>query len=219
LTNPMNMHALPQSMALVETDDGRWFAGFAPETEQPDWILLVQHAPTTIVPAALDQRSDVCQGYGCREEAIEAYRAWHEAAVLPIAWQTLAASTEVYPERNAWYLEEIARLTGDSTPLLSCGIDVSAVVITDDRFGSNSFIAVAGTTIDETVEALYQRVYRWYCQQQVLQACANGETAHPSKQAQRCRISCSPSGPASISHSLVLEGNEHEQKSESSKAS
>ena len=218
MTNPMNMHALPQGMALVETDEGRWFAGFAPETEQPHWILLVKHATTTIVPAALDQRSDVRQGYGCREEAIEAYRAWHEAAVLPIVWQTLAASTEVYPERNAWYLEEIARLTGDSTPRLSCGIDVSAVVMTD-RFGSNSFIAAAGTTIDEAVEALYQRVYRWYCQQQVLLACASGETARPSKQAQRCRISGSPSGPVSISHALVLEGNEHEQKSESSKAS
>ena len=218
MTNPMNRHALPQGMALVETDEGRWFAGCAPETEQPNWILLMKHATTTIVPAALDQHSDVCHGYGCREEAIEAYRAWHEAAVLPIVWQTLAASTEVYPERNAWYLEEIARLTGDSIPLLSCGIDVSAVVMTD-RFGSNSFIAVAGTTIDETVESLYQRVYRWYCQQQALQACASGETACPSKQAQRCRISGSPSGPVSISHALVLEGNEHEQKSESSKAS
>ncbi len=218
MTSPMNMHALPQGMALVETDDGRWFAGFAPETEQPNWILLVKHVTTTIVPAALDQHSDVCQGYGCREEAIEAYRAWHEAAVLPIVWQTLAASTEVYPERNAWYLEEIARLAGDSIPRLSCGIDVSAVVMTD-RFGSNGFIAVAGTTIDETVEALYQRVYRWYCQQQVLLAYASGETARPSKQAQRCRVSCSPSGPVNISYSLVLEGNEHEQQSASSKAS
>ncbi len=218
MTSPMNMHALPQGMALVETDDGRWFAGFAPETEQPNWILLVKHVTTTIVPAALGQHSDVCQGYGCREEAIEAYRAWHEAAVLPIVWQTLAASTEVYPERNAWYLEEIARLAGDSIPRLSCGIDVSAVVMTD-RFGSNGFIAVAGTTIDETVEALYQRVYRWYCQQQVLLAYASGETARPSKQAQRCRVSCSPSGPVNISYSLVLEGNEHEQQSASSKAS
>ena len=60
MTNPINMHALPQGMALEETDDGRWFAGFAPETEQPNWILLMKHATTTIVPAALDQRSDVC---------------------------------------------------------------------------------------------------------------------------------------------------------------
>src|SRR5260370_5011712 len=124
MTSPMNMHALPQGMALVETDDGRWFAGFAPETGQPNWILLVKHTTTTIIPAALDQRSDACQGYGCREEAIEAYRAWHEAAVFPIVWQTLAASTEVYPERNAWFLQDIARLARDSTQLLSCGIEI-----------------------------------------------------------------------------------------------
>ena len=218
MTNPIKTDALPQGMALVETDDGRWFAAFAPDGATPRSLHLLGDATATLIPPALAQRSEACQGYGCRKEAIEACYAWHEAAALPVQWQTLAASTEVYPERNAWYLEEIARLTGDSTPRLSCGIDVSAVVMTD-RSGSNGVITAVGTTIDEAVEALYQRVYRWYCQQQVLLACASGETSRPPKQALRCRISGSPSGPVSISHSFVLEGNEHEQKSESSKAS
>ena len=218
MTNPMKTDALPQGMALVETDDGRWFAAFAPEGAIPRSLLVLLDATTTLIPPALDQRYEACQGYNCREEAIEAYHAWHEAAALPVQWQTLAASTEIYPERNVWYLEEIARLTGDSTPRLSCGIDVSATVMTD-RSGSNGVITAVGTTIDEAVEALYQRVYGWYCQEPVLQACERGETAHPSTRAPRHRVGCSLSEPINISHTLVLEGNEHEQKSASSKAS
>ena len=218
MTNPLKTNALPQGMALIETADGRWFAAFAPDGATPRSLLVLLDATTTLIPPAFDQGSDACQGYGCREEAIEAYRAWQEAAMLPVQWHILAASTEIYPERNAWYLEEIARLTGDSTPRVSCGINASATVLTD-RSGSNSVITAIGTTIDEAVEALYQRVYRWYCQEPVLQACERGETAHPSTRARRHRVGCSLSEPINISHTLVLEGNEHEQKSASSKAS
>ncbi len=132
---------LPKGMALVETFDGRWFPAFTPDTKKPYWVLSLEDAATTIIPPALDPLIDPYQGYDCREEAFGAYHAWHEAAVLPVHWQVLATHTEVYPERNAWYLDEITHLTGNYTPLLACGTDVYAAVI------------------DEALEALYQRVY------------------------------------------------------------
>ena len=82
------------------------------------------------IPPALAPFHDPAQGYDSREEAIEACRAWREAAELPDEWRGLAARTELYPERNAWYLDEIARLTGGGdTPHLHCGISVHAVVL------------------------------------------------------------------------------------------
>ena len=36
-----------------------------------------------------------------------------------LQWEHLAVSTEVYPERNAWYVDEIVHLTGDTPGCLS----------------------------------------------------------------------------------------------------
>jgi len=160
---------LPKGMALVETSDGRWYPAFTIGETKPPWVHLIEEdALTGFIPPALDSLMKPCQGYACREEAIEACQAWHEAAVAPVHWETLAAHTEVYPERNAWYLDEIARLTGDHTPLLSYGLSVHGVVIAAWNGGS-AIIDVTGATPDEAIEALYQRVYERSCLHQVVQ--------------------------------------------------
>src|SRR5215831_18610799 len=113
MTQPMNTEVLPQGMALVETFDGRWFPAFAPPRENPlRWVHLMGGPPD--IPPALDL--DPSEGYQSREEAIGACWAWHEAARLPFEWERLAAHTEVYPERTAWYLDEIAQLIGNGRP-------------------------------------------------------------------------------------------------------
>jgi len=121
MTNPMKMDALPEGMALVETDAGRWFAACGPLSEEMPHRVFLLKGTSTDIPPALGQVDEPGQGYGSREEAIAAYRAWLEAARLPMHWRELAARTEVYPERNAWYLDEIARLTGDATPCSCAG--------------------------------------------------------------------------------------------------
>jgi len=66
-------------------------------------------SPAADSPPALDPLDDPEQGYHSCEEAIEACRTWYEpAAVLPVYWRMLAAHTELFPERNSWYLDEIA---------------------------------------------------------------------------------------------------------------
>jgi len=160
---------LPKGMALVETSDGRWHPALTiGETTQP-WIhVLGEDALTSLIPPALDPLTNHHQGYTCRGEAIEACCCWHEAAVAPVHWETLAAYIEVYPERNVWYLDEIARLTGDYTPLFSYGIFVHGVVSVAWNGGS-AIITATGATPDEAIEALYQRVYERSCQHQVVQ--------------------------------------------------
>ena len=149
-----NAHTFSEGMALVETSDGRWFPAFASLAEHPRWVLLIGESP---IPAALEPLQGGEPGYACREEAMEAYRTWREAATLPVRWQKLAAQTEVYPERNAWYREEIAQLTGD-IPMVTCGISTSAVVIAE-RDGISRVISATGASLDEAMETLYQRVY------------------------------------------------------------
>ena len=163
MTNPTKIDELPEGMVLLETDNGRWFSVFAPLSEEIlQFMFLLKGTSTHLSPA-----HEPGQGYASREEAIVAYNAWLEAAALPEHWRELAAHTEVYPERNAWYLDEITRLTGDTTPLLSCGIEVHAVVIAF-LDGIEQRIDATGNTPDEAIETLYQRVYAWHCQQETM---------------------------------------------------
>ena len=113
----MKQETLPEGMALVETADGRWFAACAQLSEIPKRVYVLERSP--LIPPALDSFRDPGSGYDCREEAIEACRAWCETFELSGDWRWLAARTELYPERNAWYLDEIVQLTnGDDTPHL-----------------------------------------------------------------------------------------------------
>ena len=152
---------LPEGMALVQTADGKWFPAFATVSVRSHRVYVLEESEA-FIPPALPPCHDPAQGYDLREEAIEACHAWLEAAELPQEWQGLAARTEVYPERNAWYIDEIAHLAGgDDTPRLHCGTSVHAVVFVQQTTGYNGtrIIAARGDTPDEAIETLYQRVY------------------------------------------------------------
>jgi hypothetical protein len=131
----------------------------------PHRVYLLEDPP--LIPPAFDSFHDQRSGYICREEALEACHAWCEEAELTEEWRGLAARTELYPERNAWYLDEMVQLAGDDTPHLHCGISVQAVVLAT---GNNTVevIAAIGNTPDEAMETFYQRVYEWSCHQQII---------------------------------------------------
>ena len=165
MSNRRKQDALPDGMALVQSADGKWFPAFATVSIRSHRVYVLEESPV-FIPPALPPWHDPAQGYDNREEAIEACRAWLEATELPDEWRALAARTELYPERNAWYLDEIAQLTGgDDTPHLHCGTSVHAVVLVRQTTGDNGtgaqIIAATGGTPDEAIETLYQRVYEW----------------------------------------------------------
>jgi hypothetical protein len=172
LTKPMKMDALQESMALGATDDGRWFAACAPLAGVTLWVSLLQGTATDIPSAPGPLHEPGQEGYCSCEEAIAACRAWLEAAGEPIRWRALAAHTEVYPERNVWYLEEIQHLAG-ATPMVGVGVaDAYAVVIARDC-GRSYVLDAVGASPDEAIEALYQRTYDRLCDlQEALQRCA-----------------------------------------------
>ena len=185
MTQTMNAEALPEGMALVETFDGRWFPAFAPPGENPlRWVHLIGGPPG--IPPALDLNPS--RGYQVREEARGACWAWHEAAMLPLEWERLVAHIEVYPERTAWYLDEIARMTEHGRPVGMYGTYAFATVTTTPQ-EAHEVITARGATPDEAIETLYQRVYEWHCQQH---ACYQRASEHipirtgPSAQAQPC---------------------------------
>jgi hypothetical protein len=160
---------LPEGMALVQTSDGKWFPAFATFSDQSYQPHILHQLPA-LIPPALAPFHDPAQGYDSREEAVEACCAWHEAAVvLPLEWQGLAARTELYQERNAWYLDEIALLSGGyDAPRVHRGTSVHAVVLARQTTGDSDtqIIAVTADTPDEAIETLYQRVYEWALQTQ-----------------------------------------------------
>jgi hypothetical protein len=158
----MKKNTFPEGMALVETADGRWFPACAALTETPHRVYVLEGPP--LIPPALDSFYDPAPGYDCREEAIEAYRARLEAVELAEYWRGLAACTELYPERNAWYLDEIVQLAGDDIPRLYYGVPVHTMVLA----AGNEVIDATGNTPDEAIETLYQRVYEWSCKRQAM---------------------------------------------------
>ena len=160
MTHTTNASDLPVGMVLVETAAGRWFPACAPQENPPRFLHIVQGSAD--IPPAFEPHDNPEQGYSSREEAIQAYLSWREAAVLPVRWRILAARTELFPERNAWYLDEIAHLTGDDRPLLSCGASVYAVVMADWCDTNEATVDATGDTIDEAIEELYQRVSAWW---------------------------------------------------------
>lgn len=153
---------LPPGMALVETAEGRWFPALTPLTQTHQWVTFLDAEARCIPPALAAQPSqDPTQGYPSRAQALEACRAWDEAIHLAVVWETLAAHTEAYPERNAWYVEEIAYLTGGSPVLLTTTVEAIAVVVIELHPGIQ-VISAAGMTRDEAIEQLYQQVYEWW---------------------------------------------------------
>jgi hypothetical protein len=158
VTKTRKQHALPEGMALVETAHGRWFPAYTCLSERLPRVHVVEDDP--LIPPALDAFLEGEAGYLCREEALAACQACYEAAELTEVWQELAARTELYPERNAWYLDEIAHLAGDDTPRLHYGLSVQAEVCVRGKNGLER-IAATGDTPDEALEALYQHVYKW----------------------------------------------------------
>ncbi|HEV2582822.1 MAG TPA: hypothetical protein VGT44_18330 [Ktedonobacteraceae bacterium] len=154
---------LPAGTALVETFDGRWFPAFVPSEENPlRWVHLID-GPLDI-PPALD--GDPEAGYQMRAEAIAACWAWQEAAVLPFEWEAVARQIEVYPERAAWYIDEIAQLTGNTRQVQRSGPFASVSVAQPSD--QETTITAHGANPDEAIENLYQCVYEWACPQQML---------------------------------------------------
>ncbi|MFL5655223.1 MAG: hypothetical protein ACJ8CB_13745 [Ktedonobacteraceae bacterium] len=149
------MNNLPKGLALVETADGRWFPALAPLTKTSGWVALVGG---TDIPPAITLPSHPRRGYRSRQEALEACWAWYEAASLPIHWRALAAKSEIYPERNAWYRDEIERLTEDTPTLRSLGGESYALVFAR----AHGVMAAIGSSPDEALEVLYQEVSAFF---------------------------------------------------------
>lgn len=154
--------ALPQGMALIETAEGRWFPALVPLTDTPHWFMCVDTEARCIPPAlAVQPCQNHRQGYPSRAHAIAACCAWDEEISLSLVWETLAAHIEAYPERNAWYLEEIAHMTGGSPVLVTTTLEAIAVVVVGLHPGVR-VISAGGLTRDEAFEHLYQQVSAWW---------------------------------------------------------
>lgn len=161
-TQTTRTQALPPGMALIETAEGRWFPALTPLTDTPYWVTGIDAEARCIPPAlAVQVADDPKQGYLSRAQAVAACCAWDEEIRLSVVWETHAAHIEAYPERNAWYLEEIAYLTGGSPVLATTTVEAIAVVVIELHPGVQ-VISAAGITLDEAIEQLYRQVYEWW---------------------------------------------------------
>jgi hypothetical protein len=173
MTHTTKTPKLPMGMALIETAEGRWYPAIAPLTNTPHWVTVLDEGARFVPPAREPaSRTDPQKGYGSRKKALEACHRWNEDVTLPVQWDILAAHTEVYPERNVWYLDEIAQLTGGANALVTCGVDATALVIVE-LHPAVRVIAGVGGGPDEAIERLYEKVYEWWCIRTTSQSCAS----------------------------------------------
>jgi hypothetical protein len=168
-----NRRKVPQGMALLETANGRWYLAFTPLTETPHWVTILDEGARFVPPAREPaSRPDPQKGYGSRKKALEACRRWNEDVTLPVQWDILAARIEAYPERNAWYLDEIAQMTDGGSALCTCGVDATALVMVE-LHPNTSVIIATGVSLDEAIERLYEKVYEWWLARTTRHACAS----------------------------------------------
>ena len=153
---------LPKGMALIETAEGHWFPALTPLTDTPHWVTCID-ADARCIPPALESKPchDREKGYDSRQQALEACCSWDEEMSLPAQWERLSAHLEAYPDRNAWYLDEIAQMTGGSPLLVTATLEAVAVVVAELHPGVK-IISAAGVTRDEAIEQLYQHVHSWW---------------------------------------------------------
>ena len=198
---------LPEGMALVETTDGRWFPAFALSSDILFGVYRVERSP--LIDPARNSLHKRVPGYTCREEAIEAFYTWNETCELTQNWRWFAALTEVYPERNAWYLDEIVQLTGrDDTPHMHYGISVQAMVPSQEALTALKSL-------------LRQGILPMKPSKPSTSACTSGQGCfkpphaaqrHPSHEVRRRTESLSVRpGISHFKHSLTLEGKHHEK--------
>lgn len=113
----------------------------------------------------LAQGSHPTQGtisFRTRRAALDFCHRRNENYGLRYQWEKLATQTELYPERNTWYQEEILRLAGDMPIVKAAGSDVYGSVF---RCGVHCFISAP--TIDEAWERLYERACEYIAQKQI----------------------------------------------------
>jgi hypothetical protein len=116
------------------------------------------YIPPAIGPFTSPQRKGV-EGYSSRDDAVRVCCERSEQDVLIKQWERIAASHEICPERNDWYRDEIARMTGKAPYTLQ--LDTFACAITHATTERKRYsISGEGWTVSEALEVLYERVYK-----------------------------------------------------------
>ncbi len=92
----------------------------------------------------------------------EGYRLWYQ-------WDALAAHTELYPERNAWYRDEIVTMTSGTFPWDRLPqVETSGTsIVYGSVFLKGTHCFVSAPTIDDAWERLYECVCEHVAQKQI----------------------------------------------------
>lgn len=101
-----------------------------------------------------------------RREALDFCHRYQETFDLRWQWQKLATKSEIYPERNAWYQEEIAQHSTWGPPNISPSVSTvyASVYLHSENPLSSFHCAIWGDDIDDA----YVRLYEAMCQHLVL---------------------------------------------------
>nr|HET6902326.1 hypothetical protein [Ktedonobacteraceae bacterium] len=168
----MPNHALPSHYGVAQLASGRFYPLYV-SGEEPGELEL---SPSFSCLHWGDQRIPFALGSTPREGVVSFEQHTHaiqycqrneEEFALLWQWQQYACQAELYPERNAWYRDEIERLAhaGDCPLLLSretvdclcIGTEVHAYIWVH-LAGSYQAIRAKAPTLDEALVALYEQV-------------------------------------------------------------
>ena len=137
-------------------EDGTVRLGYSPNL---DWRAEAQHG----VPPALGPRHMEGKiSFRTYRAAFDFCHRMNEGYGLPCDWNELTAQTELYPERNAWYRDEIVALV-NVRPLVETSSS-SAYGSVFPRGGAHCF--VTAPTIDEAWVRLYASVCEYIARKQ-----------------------------------------------------
>lgn len=116
---------------------------------------------TGLTPYALgEQPTHGVISFRTRREALDFCHRYQETFDLRWQWRQMATKSEIYPERNAWYREEIAQHSTGGPPNISPSVSVvyASVYLHGENPLSSFHCAIWGDDIDNAYVRLYEAV-------------------------------------------------------------
>jgi len=168
----MPNHALPPHYGVAQLASGRFYPLYVSGEEpgepelSPSFYCLRwedQRIPFALGPL----RREGVVSFAQRTQALQYCQREKEAFDLLWQWQQRACQAELYPERNAWYRDEIERLAHSGNCSLFLSRETVDCHCVGDEVYASIWVHLAKTyqairakapTIDEALVALYEQV-------------------------------------------------------------
>jgi len=159
----MTKTTLPKGYGVAHLADGRYYPLYASDDPPSPFSLTPLYWQYQLIPFARGpQPVEGVASFTSRKLA-EDY-CWRQDESFSVLWNIAkdAWARELFPERNAWYRDQLTQLVRQQSPYATCAVYINGTLeaVTVAIYLANTErVAVECPTIDDAIATLYHEVY------------------------------------------------------------